>query len=113
MPRLGRTNIVRLNMPSSTPDDPAWMDVNLTFDAGLVIDATDAGESNSAVIAAVLPRIITQWNYTGEDGEIAPINSDTVRKLPIGDFNAVAERVGDAIQSVAGTEQVADGEKKS
>ena len=88
MPKLGLSNVQRIILPSSTPDDQAWVDIDLSPQAGLILDAFEGAEGSSArATALALVELIKQWNFADESGQTEPITFDNVRRMDVADFN--------------------------
>lgn len=113
MPQLGLEKIERISLPSGTPDDPAWVDLNLNFDAGTVLDATKGTDDPREIIARALVDLIAGWAYTGVDKKPAAVTYENIRRLPIQDFNVIGERVLQEIDSFDIEPVVETGEKKA
>lgn len=95
MPKLGTKNIQTIYTPStkgeSDPEKKAWVKVNLSITIA-DIGAVEQFESKTDQSAYVLSQLIQEWNYENEDNDqIAPVTIDTVKKLPLADFNYLAE----------------------
>lgn len=91
MPKLGVTNIQTVYLPSTkdapSPEEKAWCKVNTAVKIADVEEITNY-ESEVDQSAYALSKLITEWNLTNADNdEIAPITMDTVKQLPMQDFN--------------------------
>jgi hypothetical protein len=81
----------RIVLPSSTKDDPAWVEVwekLLTTD---VVAISGAGTNQSEAAMRVITNIIKAWNFTDKAGVVLPVNFENVQHLSIQDFAKIIE----------------------
>lgn len=91
MPKLGTKKIQTLYMPSTkdeaAPEDRAWVKLNISVQVDQVTGIEDY-ENQIEQSAYALSKMIVEWNYSNEENdEVAPITLETVKKLPLPDFN--------------------------
>lgn len=107
MPGLPAQKIETLRLPSSKDEDPAEVTLDLTLTARHA--AMIGGRESSLVLVADL---IQSWNFTDASGAPVPVSLDSVRRLGITDFNAIMEKVNEALQITYTTPAVGTDEKK-
>lgn len=95
MPKLGVKNLQTIYMPSTAaepdPEKKAWVKVNTAITIADV-GAVEQYESQTDQSAYVLSQLVQEWNYENEENtDIAPITIETVKKLPLQDFNFLAD----------------------
>jgi hypothetical protein len=84
MPKLqniDRRTTKKLDLPSSTKDDPAWVEIYEEALAGDVEELANAGEERGKAMITALVNIIKDWNFENEDGTKAEVNIDNIRRL--------------------------------
>lgn len=84
MPKLqdsSRRKSKKLELPSSTEQDPAWVEVYEEALSGDVEQMANAGEQRGLAMITAIVNIIKDWNFTKEDGQKEEINVDNVRRL--------------------------------
>lgn len=91
MPKLGVQNIQTVYLPSTkeatTPEDKAWVKLNMSATIEDVNQITSF-ESEVDQSAYALSQLITEWNMQNvADDNVAEINLENVKKLPLQDFN--------------------------
>jgi hypothetical protein len=91
MPKLGAKKTQTVYLPSTkdevVPEDRAWVKINTSVKVEQVVGIEDY-ESQLEQTAFALSKLIEEWNFTNEENdELAPINIDTVKKMPLPDFN--------------------------
>lgn len=91
MPKLGAQRLEKYKMPSSTADDEAHVTVNLNFDAGTIIDIES--ETAKAATVDMMEKMIVEWNYTDDSGQVAPITKDNIRRMPGIDFAFLDKKI--------------------
>lgn len=78
---LERRNTKKLDLPSSTKEDPAWVEVYTEALAGDVEQMANAGENRGLAMITSLVNIVKDWNMENEDGTKAEITVDNIRRL--------------------------------
>jgi len=109
MPKLSQSKIAKINLPSSTKEDPAWAKVNMSLTAGDVLDIRENATGLAELSAAVVARAIQEWNFVDDNEQPAPINEQTVRGIPAKDFNHLSDLLLASVQA----KPVGDEEKKA
>ena len=85
MPQLAGQNIVELTLPSSSPEDPAIVELNTGIGIGLLA-GIDEAQDNMTKSLTILSKAIVGWNFTDKDGNAVPVTLDTVKQLSVPDF---------------------------
>lgn len=78
---LERRTTKKIDLPSSTKDDPAWVEVYTEALAGDVEQMANAGENRGLAMITALVNVIKDWNFENEDGTKAEINVDNIRRI--------------------------------
>lgn len=110
MPKLDNVATERLNLPSSTSDDPAWVDVKTTLLLNDLVAVTDANSDTERAIT-LLSSLITAWNFTDKDGVAVEPTSENIGKLRVEDFTYLSDYVGKHMSDV--TRGLDNAEKKA
>lgn len=113
MPKLGNTQVERVTLPSSTPEDEAWVELNLSLTAGEVLSIRERGDDSAELSVAMLAKSIVNWNFTQDNGELEPVNEDNVKRLPAKDFNYLSEKLLAAVAAKAANPLSTDEKKVS
>lgn len=94
MPVLDRERKTkRVVLPSSTPEDEAWVEIYEDVLTGDMLALTDIQNQNEAGIVA-MTKIIKDWNFTERDGKTkAPINAENVKKLSLSDLVHITDNI--------------------
>lgn len=111
MPRLVTENIEEIELPSSTPDDRAVVVMDKTITTRQALLIADADDKSVAMLGLVAD-CIRSWNFVDAQGEVEPINADTVGRLSIEDFTLLANKVASAADSALSSKKVGTDEKK-
>lgn len=96
MPKLGVIKTRKLQLPSSTVDDPAWIEVKDQLLMGDVADLSNADTDIDKTFIG-LASFIAEWNFTengepvSENNPALPITPDAMRHFTQNDFEFVAE----------------------
>lgn len=77
---LTRRETKKLTLPSSTPEDEAYVIIYKEALAGDVEQMADAGENRGLAMMKALVNIIQDWNFEDEKGK-ADITLENVRRL--------------------------------
>lgn len=105
MPSLLQPNIKKIDLPSSTADDPAWVELNLTIDAGTAVAASAVADGDqSKATMGILSDLIVDWNFVDGDGNKEPITPDTVGHLRQEDFRQITSEIGKAMKDQGSSE---------
>ena len=112
MPQLQRSNIVDIELPSSTPDDPATVKFDTTLTTKQALDIAGTDDKTQAMIG-LMTECIKQWNFVDGDGNTEPITVENVGKLSLDDFTVLAEYISKAVDDVVGAKRVGLAEKKA
>lgn len=97
MPTLGDRKIKKIILPSSEPNDEAWVEVYDVILAEDMLDLTPASRdvkdiSRDETTFQVLSKIIKDWNFNDKTtGKKAEITEETVRKIPMVDAIKIME----------------------
>jgi hypothetical protein len=112
MPKLidtTRRTTKKLDLPSSTKEDPAWVEVYVEALSGDVEQMANAGEQRGLAMITGIVNIIKDWNFQKEDGTKEDITLDNVRRLSQKDLTFILSNV-DAYNELAG---IGNAQKKS
>lgn len=72
----------KVDLPSSTKDDPVWVEIYTEALSGDFEDVANVGEKKGSAIIQGIVNIIKDWNFFKEDGVTKEdINIDNVRRL--------------------------------
>ncbi len=81
----------KIVLPSSKPEDEAWVEVYTEPLADDIIYLSQfQGEKENSAVASIY-RVIKDWNFTEKDGTKSPLTMDNVRRLSINDLVAIIE----------------------
>lgn len=112
MPKLQDTTrrlTKKLTLPSSTQEDPAWVEIYTEALAGDVEQMANAGDSRGLAMVTGIVNIIKDWNFLKDNGDREEINIDNVRRLSQKDLTFILASV-DAYNDLA---VIGDAQKKS
>lgn len=90
MSKLLPANIVKVDLPSSTAEDPAWVKLDLSLNAGLSVLLASSPNKGEAIITS-LASIITTWSFADDKGKMEPITVDSVRRMHPEDFDKLCD----------------------
>jgi hypothetical protein len=84
---LGAIKTKKVILPSSTPGDENWVEVNIamTIKDMISVDATTDEERSFAIIA----KAIKDWSFTTAQGQKAEITPENIALLPSMDLIAI------------------------
>lgn len=95
MPELGQVGTTRLKLETASElaGEEAWVEVRNAILAEDIddLDEEEIANNKTQYAYSFLAKIITDWNMTA-NGEKAPINAQTVKKLPIDDLKNIEEQ---------------------
>lgn len=111
MPALLSSNVIEIRLPSSTDDDPAIVKMDVTISGSQGLALADA-KSKSDAMVNLIAKAISEWNFTTKEGIPEPITEQTVSRLCMEDFTALAERLGESVEQTIGKKHVGSDEKK-
>jgi hypothetical protein len=97
---LTRRETKKLDLPSSTKEDPAWVEIYKEALAGDVEEMANAGDSRGLAMVTGIVNIIKDWNFENEDGSKAEVNVENVRRLSQKDLTFILTNV-DAYNDLA------------
>ena len=102
MPKLAdntRRPSKKVNLPSSTKDDPVWVEIFTEALSGDFEDVANIGDKKGTAIIQGVVNIIKDWNFTKENGDKEEVNVDNVRRLRQEDLVFLLQQV-DAYDSL-------------
>lgn len=113
MPRLAQQDLVEYELPSSTPEDPSHVTLNVRVTGDHVFAAKSMLEGPGTF--QLLANQIKEWNYTAEDGKPAQITPDTVAQMDFRDLQFLSKIISSKIEEAisAAAQAVSHDEKKS
>lgn len=112
MPQLRESEIESFELPSSTPDDKAIVEIDMTITGGVAEDY-NMSQDKGAAASRILASAIKSWNFTDKDGQVVPITSETVRRLDVADWGFLAEKFFTKIGVEISAQAVPTDEQKS
>ncbi len=83
---------LRFELPSSTKEDPAWVEIYQKIMAGDILDLKRAEGNFSQTFFIALSHIIKEWNFTDASGEKVPVTEESVQFLDMLDLGFIAEK---------------------
>lgn len=93
MPKLGATT-TKLTMPSSTDDDPAWIEIKTVLYPLDILDLQENPGNEYNTFCEVAARSIVAWNYVDvADGSPITPTADWIDKLPNEDKKILSEHI--------------------
>lgn len=113
MPRLAEEKLVEYELPSSTPEEPSKITINIRVTGDVVFASKSMTEGPGTF--NLLAKQIKKWDYTAEDGKPAPITPETVAEMDFRDLEFVSKIVSREIENAIqnATQAVSHDEKKS
>lgn len=96
MPKLiiaDRRPIQKVVLPSSTPDDEAWVELYTEVLTGDLEQVGNVGDLKGLATITGVVNLIKDWNFTKEDGSKEDITAENLRRLRQTDFMAIVEAV--------------------
>lgn len=99
----------KLDLPSSTKEDPVWVEIYEEALAGDVEQMANAGDLRGYAMVTGIVNIIKDWNFFNDDGVKEEINIDNVRRLKQKDLTFILNSV-DAYKELA---EIGNAQKKS
>lgn len=109
MPKLitaDRRLTKKIELPSSTKEDPAWVEVYTEVLAGDLEVVGDNYERRGYASLTGVVNLIKSWNMQDENGEIAEINIANVRRLKGTDFGFLSDEISKIKQPSTVTPEV-------
>lgn len=97
MPQLGAQKLERVELPSSTADDPSFVVLDLNLEAGYLIDMETDNVKQATL--ELMTNMIKEWNYTDASGNIAEISKENVRKIGGMDFAFLDSYIQNKLES--------------
>lgn len=82
----------RLVLPSSTPEDEAWVEIYEDLLVSDVIELSNNTENPTKGTISALASIIKDWNFTDKDGNKSEISFDTVKFMTLEDLIFITEK---------------------
>lgn len=99
MPVLGEQNLKKLTLPSSTKEDPAWVQISQTIRVEAAFKGSEIKDRQEKVLFQ-MSECIRDWNFTDADGKKAEINPKNILKMDQMDFLYLQDEIDfDAIFS--------------
>lgn len=89
---LGAIKLKKLTLPSSTSDDPNFVELNLSVTAHEF--AQVSGGSDEETSNGIIAKCIKSWSFTDAEGKPAPITAENVGLLPGIDLAAINKALG-------------------
>lgn len=86
MPTLGGQKTEKLVLPSSTPEDEAWVILNKNLPAKDALEFQDEDLKDTKSSFKILAKYIQEWNFTNADGTPSDITEENVGLLSVGDI---------------------------
>lgn len=96
MPLIKSDDLVKRILPTSTklPDnEQEWVVIDPSPIMGGDLANIEGFKNVIDLVAKVLPHRIAEWNVRGYDGEIAEINDDNIRHLPVEDLTFLMQEL--------------------
>lgn len=96
MPKLitaDRRPTKKIILPSSTPEDEAWVEVYTEVLTGDLEQVGNVGDLKGLATVTGIVNLIKAWNFEDENGKIAEINIENVRRLKQIDSMAIVDEV--------------------
>lgn len=83
--------VIRLELPSSDPSDPAWVDVNpeVTTEDWMAWRET----KQAYALLSLVKNSIVAWNMTDKNNDILEVSIEVIRTLPVADFDLILSRL--------------------
>jgi hypothetical protein len=93
MPVLGDEKQVKITLPSSTPEEEAWVLLSTKMTAKDMLSMqTDAAGAETTW--SVLAAAIKDWNFTDKEGNKSPITPENCSLIPSQDMVAITKALG-------------------
>ena len=96
----------KITLPSSTKEDPAWVEIYTEVLAGDMEVMADAFELRGHASLIGVLNLIKDWNFEDENGIKAEINIENLRRLTRDDFQYLSNEIGKIKQPESLTENV-------
>lgn len=116
MPKLIKVNTEKIYLPSTenepNEDDRAFVEMKTQAIGGDMMSA-GIGVDNVERTIRLIAALVTNWNFTDEEGKIEPINYETIARLEPQDFTVLAVKVKDIVNKSSETKLPQDEEKKT
>lgn len=96
MPKLAdldRRPTKKIDLPSSTKDDPAWVEVYTEALTGDLEALGNVGDQKGLQIITGIKNMIKDWNFENPDGTKAEINIDNIRRMKQEDLVAILTQI--------------------
>lgn len=96
MPKLtpaDRRETKRITLPSSTPDDEAWVEIYTEVLTGDLEQIGNVADLKGLATVTSIVNLIKDWNFEDENGQKAEINIANVRRLKQIDSMAIVKEV--------------------
>ena len=96
MPKLitsDRRPTKKIILPSSIPDDEAWVVVYTEVLTGDLEQVGNVGDLKGLATITGIVNLIKDWNFEDENGNKAEISIDNIRRLKQSDTMAIVEEV--------------------
>lgn len=93
MPVLGKQELPykKITLPSSTDNDPAWVEVWEKIKTGSLVEIKNLNENKDAHPYEFYKYLIRDWNFVTETGEKAQINGENIAMLDSDDFAVIVD----------------------
>lgn len=115
MPKLVKIETERVYLPSTkdaeNEADRGWVELKKQAVGGDVLNA-GFGIDNMDRTARLMASLITNWNFTNDEGQPEPINAITVGLLEPEDFSEIAIKMKEIVDKSAES-KLPTGEKKT
>jgi hypothetical protein len=91
---LSRRPSKKVILPSSTKEDEAWVEIYTEALTGDLEEVGNVGDQKGFATVTGIKNLIKAWNFEEEEGKVAEITIDNVRRLKQTDVLAIIEEVG-------------------
>lgn len=96
MPKLvdiDRRPTKKIDLPSSTKDDPAWVEVYTEALTGDLEALGDVGDKKGLQIITGIKNMIKDWNFEDANGAKAEITVENIRRMKQEDLVAILQNI--------------------
>ncbi len=93
----------KLVLPSSTPEDEAWVEIYEELIGYDVVGLSEGGKSITKTTIVAISNLIHDWNFTDKEGKKVEINPETVKFLKPEDIYHIIEqaKLGEQYEAMA------------
>lgn len=90
---LSRRPTKKIILPSSTKEDEAWVEIYTEALTGDLEEIGNVGDQKGFATVMGIKNIIKAWNFEDNDGKIAEITIENVRRLKQSDIMVIVEEM--------------------